>query len=110
MKDLINTCIKKRDGFDRTLVWSCIACLTLLLITTQGTLAIGYLFASARLGWTIDQFSIYVATNVVMGILGTIFGIKVIRRYTGIILTFMDFILLYLLIIYKEFIKHLHYI
>ncbi|GAB1867267.1 Proton-coupled folate transporter [Camponotus japonicus] len=83
VKDLINTCIKKRDGFDRTLVWSCIACLTLLLITSQGTLAIGYLFASARLGWTVDQFSIYVATNVVMGILGTIFGIKVIRRRTG---------------------------
>lgn len=105
MKDLINTCIKKRDGFDRTLVWSCIACLTLLLITSQGTLAIGYLFASARLGWTVDQFSIYVATNVVMGILGTIFGIKVIRRRTGIILTFMDFILLYLLIIYKRIYK-----
>ncbi|XP_050453838.1 proton-coupled folate transporter-like isoform X4 [Cataglyphis hispanica] len=83
VKDLINTCIKKRDGFNRSLVWSCVACLTLLLIAFQGNLAIGYLFASARLGWTVEQFSIYIATSVVMGILGTIFGIKLIRRCTG---------------------------
>lgn len=83
VKDLINTCIKKRDGFNRLLVWNCVACLTLLLITFQGNLAIGYLFTSARLGWTVDQFSIYVATSVVVGILGTIFGIKLIRRCTG---------------------------
>ncbi|KAM0729267.1 putative peptidoglycan muropeptide transporter SLC46 [Formica fusca] len=83
VKDLINTCIKKRDGFNRSLVWSCLACLTLLLIAFQGNLAIGYLFASARLGWTVDQFSTYVATNVLVGILGTIFGVKLIRRCTG---------------------------
>lgn len=98
VKDLINTCIKKRDGFNRSLVWSCVACLTLLLIAFQGNLAIGYLFASARLGWTVEQFSIYIATSVVMGILGTIFGVKLIRRCTGIVLMFVDFILLYSLI------------
>ncbi|XP_072761728.1 probable peptidoglycan muropeptide transporter SLC46 isoform X2 [Anoplolepis gracilipes] len=83
VKDIIDTCIKKRDGFNRPLVWSCIACITLLLIDYQGNLAIGYLFASARLGWTVDQFSIYIATSVVIGIFGTIFGIKLIRRCTG---------------------------
>lgn len=83
VKDLINTCIKKRDGFNRSLVWSCVACLTLLLITLQGDLAIGYLFASARLGWTVEQFSVYVATSVVVAILGTIFGIKLIQRRAG---------------------------
>lgn len=88
MKDIINTCIKKRDGFNRSLVWSCIACLTLLLIALQGYLAIGYLFASARLGWTVDKFSIYIATSVVVGILGTIFGIKLMQRCAGIVLTF----------------------
>lgn len=110
MKDLINTCIKKRDGFDRTLVWSCIACLTLLLITFQGNLAIGYLFTSARLGWTIDQFSIYVATSVVIGILGTILGIKIIQRCTGIILTFYGFYLIVFTHHYKELVKHLYYL
>ncbi|CAL1678977.1 unnamed protein product [Lasius platythorax] len=58
VKDIINTCIKKRDGFNRSLVWSCIACLTLLLIAFQ-------------------------ATSVVVGILGTIFGIKLMQKYAG---------------------------
>lgn len=83
VKDLINTCVKKRDGFDRSLVWSCIACLTLLLIPFQGDLTIGYLFASARLGWTVDKFSIYIATSVIMGILGMIFGIKLMQKCAG---------------------------
>lgn len=85
VKDIINTCIKKRDGLDRSLVWNCIACLTLLLITFNGYLAVAYLFTSARLGWAVDQYTTYVATSVVLTFSGTIFGIKLIKRCTGII-------------------------
>lgn len=83
IKDLINACVKKRDGFNRSLAWSCIACLTLLLIVFEGNLAIGYLFTSARLGWTVEKYSVYVAVDVTLGILGTISGIKLIRKYAG---------------------------
>lgn len=83
IKDIIDVCVKKRDGFNRSLVWSCIVCLMFLLIVFEGNLAIGYLFTSARLGWTVEKYSIYVATDVVMGILGTISGIKLMRKYAG---------------------------
>lgn len=86
VKDLIDTCIKKRDGFNRSLVWSCIACLTFLLIVFEGNLAVGYLFTSARLGWTVERYSIYVAANIVVAVLGTVSGIKLMRKYAGIVL------------------------
>ncbi|KAG5329918.1 PCFT protein, partial [Acromyrmex heyeri] len=83
IKDLIDTCIKKRHGFNRSLVWSCVACLTFLLIVYEGSVSIGYLFVSARLGWTIQQYSVYNAADIVMQALGTIIGIKVIQKYAG---------------------------
>lgn len=85
VKDLIDTCVKKRDGFNRSLVWSCITCLTFLLIVFEGDFAIGYLFTSARLGWTVEKYSIYVAANVVVAVLGTVSGIKLLRKYAGIV-------------------------
>ncbi|XP_012057927.1 PREDICTED: proton-coupled folate transporter-like [Atta cephalotes] len=83
IKDLIDTCVKKRHGFNRSLVWSCVACLTFLLIVFEGSLSIGYLFVSARLGWTIQQYSVYNAVDIVIQVFGTIFGIKVMRKYAG---------------------------
>ncbi|XP_032676619.1 uncharacterized protein LOC116846636 isoform X3 [Odontomachus brunneus] len=84
VKDLVRTCVEKRDGFNRSLVWSCIVCLTLLLITLQGEMTIGYLFASARLGWDVQEYSTYVGASVVLGILGTILGIKLMRQCAGL--------------------------
>lgn len=95
VKDLIRTCIKKRSGFNRLLVWSCIACLILLLITLQGEMTIGYLFASARLGWNVEDYSTYVGISVVLGILGTILGIKLMRQCAGIVLV-LDYLLKHL--------------
>ncbi|XP_011860808.1 PREDICTED: proton-coupled folate transporter-like [Vollenhovia emeryi] len=83
VKDLINTCTSKRDGFNRSLVWSCIACLTLVLIVFEGSLAIGYLFTSAKLGWTVEKYSTYVAADAMVGIFGTISGIRLMRNYAG---------------------------
>ncbi|EZA62407.1 hypothetical protein DMN91_010681 [Ooceraea biroi] len=84
VKDLINTCLRKRDGFNRSIVWICIGSLTLLLIIMQGELTIGYLFVSARLGWSVEKYSIYVGINIMLGIVGTIAGIKLMRKCAGL--------------------------
>lgn len=83
VRDIINACVRKRSGFNRSLVWSCIACLTILLIVFEGYLTIGYLFTNARLGWTVEEYSIYNAAGIVVTILGTISGIKLMRKYAG---------------------------
>lgn len=90
VKDLINTCLRKRDGFNRSLVWTCIASLTLLLTITQGELTIGYLFASARLGWSVEKYSTYIGVNILLGIIGTIGGIKLLRKCAGTVLNFLQ--------------------
>ncbi|KAL6261051.1 hypothetical protein P5V15_008577 [Pogonomyrmex californicus] len=84
LKDIYNTCIKNRDGFDRWLIWNCIAGLVFQVIIVQGSFAIGYMFVSARFGWTVKEYNEYVALNIIITVLGTIFGIKLIPKYTGL--------------------------
>lgn len=84
VKDLINTCIKKRDGFDRCIVWCCITYLILYIITMDGDMSISYLFSNARFGWNVSQYSNYMGANVALGIIGTLIGVKIIGSLAGI--------------------------
>lgn len=83
VKNLISTCIKKRNGFDRYIVWCCITCIILMIIALQGDMTIGFLFASARLGWNVSEYSIYSATSIILSILGIIIGVKLLVTYGG---------------------------
>ncbi|XP_076686696.1 putative peptidoglycan muropeptide transporter SLC46 isoform X3 [Andrena cerasifolii] len=83
VKDLIGTCTKKRDGFNRYIVWCCITSLILLVIIIQGDMTIGFLFTNIRLGWDVTKYSIYLASNVMLAIFGIVFGAKVLTTYTG---------------------------
>ncbi|XP_076233559.1 putative peptidoglycan muropeptide transporter SLC46 isoform X2 [Calliopsis andreniformis] len=83
VKELITTCTKKRDGFNRYIVWCCIASLILLVVILEGNMTIGYLFASARLGWNVNQYSIYSASNIILTTLVTIVGVKTWSIYGG---------------------------
>lgn len=84
VRKLISTCTKKRNGFDRYIVWCCIACIILMVIALQGDMTIGFLFATARLGWDVNKYSIYLATNIIFSILGIIFGVKLFVTYGGL--------------------------
>lgn len=84
VKELISTCTKNRDGFNRYIVWCCIASLILLGIILQGNMTIGFLFASARLGWDVNQYSIYQASDIMLSTFATVFGVKVWTTYGGI--------------------------
>ncbi|CAK9816013.1 Proton-coupled folate transporter [Anthophora quadrimaculata] len=76
VKELISTCTKKRDGFNRYVVWCCISIIILLTIALQGDITVEFLFTSARLGWDVNKYSIYVATNIILSILGIILALK----------------------------------
>lgn len=91
VKELISTCTKKRDGFNRYIVWCCISVIILLVIVFQGEMTIGYLFTSARLGWDVDKYSDYVAIKLVLITFGIIFGVNVLTTYAGsVINTYFD--------------------
>lgn len=84
VKELFNTCTKKRDGFDRYIVWCCILCIILRVIVMEGESTIGFLFASAKFGWGVDKYSIYIAANMIFAIIGMLFGVKLLVTYGGI--------------------------
>ncbi|XP_003704933.2 putative peptidoglycan muropeptide transporter SLC46 isoform X1 [Megachile rotundata] len=83
VKKLVNTCIQKRDGFNRYIVWCCISSIILMAIVLQGEMTIEYLFASARLGWNVNEYSIFLATTIMLKILGLLFGVKILVTYGG---------------------------
>ncbi|XP_012270846.1 proton-coupled folate transporter-like [Orussus abietinus] len=84
VQEMVRSCIKRRNGFDRTIVWCCIIALALSILVLEGESTIGFLFARERLGWDIMQFSNYLGTNVIMGIFGTILGVKLLGDYVGV--------------------------
>ncbi|XP_017877468.1 uncharacterized protein LOC108623450 isoform X2 [Ceratina calcarata] len=84
VKELFSTCTKERDGFNRYIVWCCILCITLRVIIMEGESTIGFLFASARLGWDVKKYSIYMAMNMIFAIVGIMFGVKLLVTYGGI--------------------------
>lgn len=55
-----------------------------MIIALQGDMTVGFLFASARLGWNVSQYSIYLATSIILSILGIIVGVKLLVTYGGI--------------------------
>lgn len=83
VKQLILTCTKKRPGLNRGLLWSCVLVLSFLVIIMDGTANVKYLFTSAKLGWNTVQFSVYSSLSMSLTIVGTIFGLKVMRNYLG---------------------------
>ncbi|XP_076618594.1 putative peptidoglycan muropeptide transporter SLC46 isoform X1 [Colletes latitarsis] len=84
VKELISTCTKKRDGFNRKIVWCCLTTIILLITVMQGEMTIGYLFASARLGWDVNKYSTYIATNILLKTFGLIFGVRILTVYAGL--------------------------
>lgn len=84
VQDLVSSCTRKREGFDRCAAWCCIGSLTILIVNMQGELTIGYLFANARLGWDVSWYSVYMATNISLSILGTTIGAVMLKKIAGI--------------------------
>ncbi|XP_008554902.2 tetracycline resistance protein, class D [Microplitis demolitor] len=85
VKQLITTCTKKRDSLNRELLWSSLLVLSLIRIIVDGTLDINYLFAHAKLGWNIVQYSMFNSFSMVTLIIGTFCGIKVMTDYIGLV-------------------------
>ncbi|XP_017756151.1 PREDICTED: proton-coupled folate transporter-like [Eufriesea mexicana] len=83
VRKLINTCTSKREGFNRYIVWCYIISIILMIIPLQGEITVGFLFVSARLGWDVNKYSIYTAANIILSILGLVFGVKVLKMYGG---------------------------
>uniref|UniRef100_A0A0C9QV57 Slc46a1_3 protein n=1 Tax=Fopius arisanus TaxID=64838 RepID=A0A0C9QV57_9HYME len=80
VKKLFQTATRKRPGLDRSTLWSCILILSLYVIAISGEINTGFLFANARLGWNVVQYSEVSAICTVLAIAGVSLGMKIFRR------------------------------
>ncbi|XP_031789519.1 proton-coupled folate transporter-like isoform X1 [Nasonia vitripennis] len=78
VKELFCAVTKKREGFDRCLVWSCILAIALHVVILEGNGAVGFYFVSSKLGWNVSQYSAYSAAQMVMSIGGMLLIIRVV--------------------------------
>ncbi|XP_008554900.2 proton-coupled folate transporter-like [Microplitis demolitor] len=83
VKQLVLTCTKKRDGLNRGMLWSCLLVLSLSKILTNGHTNIIYLFVNAKLGWDVVRYSMFHSFSMVITIIGTFGGVKVMKHYIG---------------------------
>lgn len=84
VKDLAISSSKKRDGFDRSVVWLGISTFTLNSIISGGHQTITFLFTRVRLGWDVQRYSYYIVTGIVLritGLCGVSFFGSVLGRY-----------------------------
>lgn len=81
VKELVLTCTKKRDGLNRGMLWSCLVVLSFFTMIIKGSSNIDYLFANAKLGWNIVQYSIFSGMSMVVSIIGTFGGLKIMKDY-----------------------------
>ncbi|XP_057320087.1 proton-coupled folate transporter-like isoform X2 [Microplitis mediator] len=84
VKQLVLTCTTKRDGLNRGLLWSCLIILSLFRIFNNGNTNVIYLFVKAHLGWDIVQYSMFNSLSIVIAIIGTFGGVKVMKHYIGL--------------------------
>ncbi|CAD6234912.1 GSCOCG00007759001-RA-CDS [Cotesia congregata] len=83
IKELFSICFERRDGFNRGMLWCCLAVLTLFTMVVNGNSNISYLFANAKLGWDIEDFSIFSGLSIVLSTIGTFGGLKFMKNCLG---------------------------
>lgn len=79
VKESFSAAIKKREGFDRKIVWTCIIAIALQVVIIQGHLQISYMFSNIRLGWNITDFSIFASTVCTLSIVGSMSMVKFVK-------------------------------
>ncbi|XP_063978555.1 probable peptidoglycan muropeptide transporter SLC46 [Diachasmimorpha longicaudata] len=79
VEELFRTATKTRPGLDRCTLWTCLLILSLYVVSISGEQNMGFLFASARLGWDVVHYSRFMAMGTILVIAGNSLGIKFFR-------------------------------
>ncbi|TMW39406.1 hypothetical protein DOY81_015514, partial [Sarcophaga bullata] len=80
VKDLIQTCIKRRPNFDRIIIWLTMLALTVAIFTMEGDSNVTYLYVRKQFEWTLKDYSMFNAARIVVQIIGSILGMFILRR------------------------------
>ncbi|XP_053677067.1 proton-coupled folate transporter-like [Anopheles nili] len=76
--DLLRTFFKKRSSYDRGIVWLTIAIGVVTVLGTGGG-TVFFLYTRRRFGWTIQEFTIWQAVELLSIVAGNVIGISVLK-------------------------------
>uniref|UniRef100_A0A1B0B241 Major facilitator superfamily (MFS) profile domain-containing protein n=1 Tax=Glossina palpalis gambiensis TaxID=67801 RepID=A0A1B0B241_9MUSC len=80
VKDLVQTCTKRRPNYDRIIIWLTMMALTLALFVMAGDDNVSYLFVRNQFQWTLKDYTVFNATRIIVQIMGSIIGMYFLRK------------------------------
>ncbi|XP_068143750.1 probable peptidoglycan muropeptide transporter SLC46 [Drosophila tropicalis] len=84
VKDLINTSLKKRENYDRLILWLTITALTVSIFSLEGESTLNYMFMRQKFDWTVKDYSVYNVARIVIQVVGSILAMVILRRFMKI--------------------------
>lgn len=89
VKELYEACIQKRPFKHRRILWLLTIILVANSFTTSGVNTVFYLFTRHKFGWTLQDLTLYEAATMLLAIVGSAFGLAVLKK----VLNFSDLML-----------------
>ncbi|XP_017092504.2 probable peptidoglycan muropeptide transporter SLC46 [Drosophila bipectinata] len=83
-KDLVRTCIRKRENYDRAIIGMVIMSLALCVFAMEGEGTVNYMFMRKQFDYTVQDYSIFNSARVVIQIVGSIIAMILLRRLFGL--------------------------
>ncbi|XP_016992815.2 probable peptidoglycan muropeptide transporter SLC46 [Drosophila takahashii] len=83
VKVLVKTCIRKRENYDRAIIWFVIMSLTLSVFAMEGESTVNYMFMRKQFDYTVQDYSVFNAARVVIQVVGSTIAMILLRRLLG---------------------------
>ena len=86
VKELFKTCVRRRPGKQRQILWLLAIILVLTNFANHGSSTVFYLFVRQTFGWNLQDLTLYEAASMIVTLFGSIVGLVVFKK----ILNFSD--------------------
>ncbi|KAH8277556.1 hypothetical protein KR018_000688 [Drosophila ironensis] len=83
-KDLVSTCIRKRENYDRAIIWMIMMSLALCVFAMEGEYTVNYMFMRKQFDFTVQDYSVFNAARVVVQVVGSTIAMILLRRLIGL--------------------------
>ncbi|XP_017026990.1 probable peptidoglycan muropeptide transporter SLC46 [Drosophila kikkawai] len=84
VKVLVRTCIKKRENYDRAIIWMVMMSLTLCVFAMEGENTVNYMFMRKQFDYTVQDYSVFNAARAVIQLVGSTLAMVLLRRLLGV--------------------------
>ncbi|XP_016968034.1 proton-coupled folate transporter [Drosophila biarmipes] len=84
VKVLVKTCIRKRENYDRAIIWFVMMSLTLCVFAMEGENTVNYMFMRKQFDYTVQDYSVFNAARVVIQVVGSTIAMILLRRLLGV--------------------------